>query len=537
MEEFVAALNAQPVLVIAAAIALGILLGNLSVAGFSLGASGVLFVAMAFGHLGVKLPAVVGDLGVALFVYSVGLQAGPHFIRSVRHRGWSFVMLAIVTLIAAWLVAMACARTLAIDAPLSTGMYAGALTSTPALAAALQTLDDPRISVGFGVAYPFGVVGVILFVQLVPRIFRVDWQQELARAKASDAAEPIEVAWFEITNPQIDGKTLRDLELAQPSGAIISRILDKYVALPPQAETHLALGQHVRVVGTAAELAQLELLLGPRAGDFHEPRSAIRPATVVVTEEKFCGRTLAEMSFRERFGVTITRMWRDDFEFVPTGRNMLEFGDEIRVVGDADDCARVTSLLGHRPEKLHETRFLAVGFGLLAGVLIGLVPLPIGGGYTLRLGLAGGPLLAGLIAGHFGRIGPVNFRMPPAARMFMNQIGLILFLAAAGLHAGESFWDVISGQGATMLVAATLITIIPLFVAFAVARYWFGWDELNVLGAICGAMTCTPGLGIVSKLTDSSIPATAYVAVYPVALVFVSILAPLLGTLLAAWAP
>lgn len=522
-------------LTIAAAIALGILLGNVQVAGFSLGASGVLFVAMGLGHLGVKLPAIVGELGVALFVYSVGLQAGPYFIRSVRHRGWSFVMLAVLTLVTAWLVAMGATKVLAIDAPLGTGMFAGALTSTPALASALQAIDDPRISVGFGVAYPFGVVGVILFVQLVPRALGVDWQQELARAKASDASPPIEVAWFEITNPQIDGKTLRDLELAQPSSAVISRILDKYVALPPQSETHLGLGQHVRVVGTAAELAQLELLLGPRVGDFQEPRSAITPATVVVTEEKFSGQTLAELGFRERFGVTVTRMWRDDFEFVPTGRNMLEFGDEIRIVGDADDCARVTALLGHRPEKLHETRFLAVGLGLLAGVLIGLVPLPLGGGYALRLGLAGGPLLAGLVAGHFGRIGPVNFRMPTAARMFMNQLGLILFLTAAGLHAGESFWEVVSSQGAAMLVAAALITAVPLCVAYAAARYWFRWDDLHALGAVCGAMTCTPGLGIVSKLADSSIPATAYVAVYPVALVFVSILAPLLGTLLAAW--
>lgn len=522
-------------LTIGAAIALGILLGNVQIAGFSLGASGVLFVAMGLGHLGVKLPPIAGDLGVTLFVYSVGLQAGPHFIRSVRHRGWSFVLLAAVTLVTAWFTAFATTMALAIDAPLATGMYAGALTSTPGLASALQTIDDPRISVGFGVAYPFGVIGVILFVQLVPRMLHVDWQQELVRAKASDAAPPIEVAWFEVTNPQIDGKTLRDLELAQPSEAIISRILDQYVALPPQADTHLGLGQHVRVVGTAAELARFELLLGPRVSDFKEPRSAIRPATVVVTEEKYCGQTLAEMGFRERFGVTVTRMWRDDFEFVPTGHNMLEFGDEIRIVGDADDCARVTGLLGHRPERLHETRFLAVGLGLLAGVLIGLVPLPIGGGYTLRLGLAGGPLLAGLVAGHFGRIGPVNFRMPTAARMFMNQLGLILFLAGAGLHAGESFWEVVSSQGVAMLAAAALITTVPLFVAYATARYWFRWDDLHVLGAVCGAMTCTPGLGIVSKLADSSIPATAYVAVYPVALVFVSILAPLLGTLLAAW--
>jgi putative transport protein len=456
-------------------------------------------------------------------------------VRSIRHRGWSFVVLAIVTLVVAWLTAAVASKLLGIDAALGTGMYAGALTSTPALAAALQAADDPRVSVGFGVAYPFGVIGVILFVQLVPRLLGIDWQQEQARAKASDDQPPIEVAWFELANPQIEGKTIRELELVHPTGAVISRVLDKYLALPPQADTRLGLGQHVRAVGTEAELAQLELLFGPRAPDFREPRSAITSATMVITEEQYCGKSLAELGFRERFGVTVTRLWRDDIEFVPTGNNMLEFGDEIRVVGDTDDCRRVTDLLGHRPDRLHETRFLGVGLGLLAGVLVGMVPIPLAGSATLRLGLAGGPLVTGLVVGHFGRIGPVSFRLPTAARMFMNQLGLILFLAAAGLHAGEKFWQVVSQQGVAMLVAAALITALPLVVSFALARYWFRWDALHALGAVCGAMTCTPGLGIVNKLADSSVPATAYVAVYPVALVAVSILAPLLGTLLAAW--
>jgi putative transport protein len=532
MQQLVTLLNNQPLLTVAAVIALGILLGNLRLAGFSFGASGVLFVAMALGHLGVQLPPILGDLGVALFVYAVGLQAGPHFIRSIRHRGLSFLALAIVTLATAWIVAFALAWTSGTAPALATGIYAGALTSTPALAASLQTIHDPEVSVGFGVAYPFGVIGVILFMQLVPRLLRIDWQQEISRAKAGDGQPTIDVAWFEITNPQIDGKTIADLEKLHPSSTVISRVWDIYVALTPQADTHLALGQHVRAVGTADELAQLELLLGPRVKDFHEPRSAMTATTVVVTAEQLCGKPLAEMGFRERYGVTITRLWRDDFEFVPTGSNMLEVGDEIRIVGDLDDCQSVTKLLGHRPERLHETRFLAVGLGLLAGVLVGLVPLPLVGGYTLRLGLAGGPLTAGLVAGHFGRIGPVNFRMPPAARMFMNEIGLILFLAAAGLQAGGEFWNVVSGQGIGILLTAALVTAAPLAVSFVVARYVFRWDALHALGAVCGSMTCTPGLGVVNKLADSTVPATAYVAVYPVALVTVSILAPLLGTLL-----
>ncbi|MCA9259938.1 MAG: hypothetical protein KDA61_12090 [Planctomycetales bacterium] len=532
LSTIVSRLNDHPLEAIALILAAGILLGRFQVRRMSLGSSGVLFVAMVLGHFGVVMPAIVGDLGVALFVYSVGLQAGPHFLRSIRRHGISFVCLALVTLTVAWITAAAGAWWFGLERELAPGIYAGALTSTPALAASLQALDSPLVSVGFGVAYPLGVVGVILFVQLAPRALRFDWEAEVDRAKAADSSPPIEVAWYRIANPQVEGKTVHDIETSVADNAVISRIMDQYVALAPQPETQLAVGQHVRAVGTADQCRRLELVLGPRVDDFREPRSALTSATVVVTEESLRGKSLRSLRLRERYGVTVTRLWRDDFEIVPGGGATLEFGDEIRVVGDVDDCQRFVNAVGHRPEKLHDTNFLALGLAWLAGMLLGQIPIPLTHSYALRLGLAGGPLLAGLAVGHFGRIGPINFRMPLAARLFMNEFGLILFLAAAGLHAGSSFWEVARSQGAVLLSLALAVTAVPLFTAFAMARYWFRWDALHALGAVCGAMTCTPGLGVVSKLANSSAPATAYVAVYPIALIAVSVLAPLLGAFL-----
>ena len=312
-------------------------------------------------------------------------------------------------------------------------------------------------------------------------------------------------------------------------GAVISRVVDKYVAMPPMAETHFQIDQHVRVVGSMEEVRQLELLLGPVDGQFKEPRSSLSSATLVVTATELCGKTLSELKFRGRYGVTITRLWRDELEFVPHAKTTLEFGDEVRVVGDEADLKRLAPVLGHHSERLSETSFLSLGLGLLAGVLLGAVPMGLPGGLSFKLGMAGGPLVAGLVAGHCGRIARFNFRMPLAARKFVNDFGLLLFLSGAGVAAGSSFVSVIREQGAVLLLASLIVALVPLMGAWVMTRHVLKWDALNCLGAVCGAMTSTPGLGAVTKVADCSVPSTAYVAVYPFALLAITLIAPLLG--------
>lgn len=525
-------LNQQPILALAALIALGTLLGRVQCWGISLGASGVLFAAMAMGHYGIELPEVFTELGVVLFTFTVGLQAGPHFLHTVRRYGLSYFGLALFTLGVAWVVAFGFAKLCDIPANLTTGIYAGALTSTPGLAASLQALDDPKISVGYGVAYPLGVIGVVLFVQVAPRLLRLDWNKEIKRADAGNGKPEVTRVWLRITNPQIEGKTIGDVEATSMAGAVISRVIDKYLAMPPQASTHLALDQHVRVVGTEEEIRKMELLLGPVDEEFEEPKSAISSATLIVTEQKLCGQSLEQLQLRERYGLTVSRIWRDEFEFVPRARTTLEFGDEVRLVGDTADLERIEPIIGHKAERLNETQFLPFALGLLVGVVLGNIPLNLTEEISVSLGMAGGPLAAGLCAGHFGRIGRMNFRMPVAARKFVNDLGLILFLGGAGVAAGADFVSVVRSQGVMLLLAAALVTAAPLAAAWVLSRKVFGWDALNCLGSVCGAMTSTPGLGAVTRVADSAAPSTAYVAVYPVALLAVTILAPLLGSLL-----
>ena len=517
-------------------IALGTLIGNFSIRGVSLGASGVLFVALVFGHFGIQIPGAITTLGVTLFVYAVGLQAGPRFFKAFKSRGIAFAMLAIVTLLSGFAATIAMEMIFHFGAALSTGLYTGSLTTTPGLAAALEALKDPNVSVGYGVAYPFGVVGVVLFVQLVPRFLKIDLKKEAKEIERKSKGPGVGVVWLEMKNPQLDNKTIDEVSSAHLTTTAISRITKLGHTIPARSDAVLQLGDRVRAIGTQENLKKLEMLIGPRIENVDEPPSNIVSHTLVVSEDAVAGKRLDDLHVRERFGIVLTRLWRDDIEIVPTGSSTLEFGDTIRIVGDAADCERFIPLVGHQERRLQETRFLPLSLGLAVGVAIGLLPLPFPGELKVSLGMAGGPLFAALIVGHFGRIGPLSFRMPLAAKIFIREMGLIFFLAGAGTKAGANFVEVLMSQGFQLFVAGIVIAAVPLAASYCFARWVLKLDILSTLGAICGGMTSTPGLGVASNAADSDVPAVAYATVYPVALILVTILAQILGLVLKAMA-
>ena len=513
-------------------LALGMLVGHLSIRGISLGSSGVLFVAMLFGHFGLSIPGAIGTLGVVLFVYSVGLQAGPRFFASFRKRGLSFAMLALATLIAGFITTVIVQAIFGIEAPLAAGLYTGALTTTPGLAAALETVDDPNVSVGYGLAYPFGVVGVVLFVQVLPKILKIDLKKEAREVEGASSGPKVDRVWLEVKNPQVAGRSLGDILHTQQASAAISRVNRGERIMPGKSDTVLEMGDKLAVVGTSEQLEQMEMLLGPKTEEFDEPPSEVTTRTLVVTEPAVIGRSLGEMHVRERHGVVVSRMWRDDIEFVPNSNTRMEFGDTLRIVGEIPDCDRFVQVAGDQEKKLHETNFLPLTIGLLIGVLLGSLAIPMPGGLELKLGMAGGPLLAALLLGHFGRIGRMQFRVPIAARIFIRELGLIFFLASAGMSAGANFLEVARSQGVALFTAGLIITIVPLALAYLIARRLMRLDVASTLGAICGGMTSTPGLGVATSAADSDVPALAYATVYPVALIFVTILSQMLGLLL-----
>jgi putative transport protein len=415
---------------------------------------------------------------------------------------------------------------------LASGLLSGALTSTPGLAASLNVWPRSSAAIGYGAAYPFGVIGVILFAQLVPRILRMDLEEEAAKADSANRVPPVKYAWFLVSNSQLFGKTIAVLSSVLPRNTLVSRVAKGDMTRPALGDIELEGGEHLRVIGPEHALNRVELLLGPRVADFQEAPSDVASFTLVVTASAVIGKSLAELSLREKFSVNVSRVWRDDFEFVPQGVTTLEFGDTIRVVGNRADCERLAPVVGHQEERLQETQFLPLAMGLWVGVLLGFVSLPLPGGLSVSLGLAGGPLLSGLIAGHFGRIGRLTFRVPLAAKYFIRELGLIFFLAGAGVEAGHKFLPTLQQHGLSILLVGALTTLVPMLAAFSVARWALRWDVFTALGAICGAMTSTPGLGVVAKMSRSQASSLAYVAVYPTALIGITILAPLMGILL-----
>ena len=445
----------NPAAILFLIIALGYAFGAIRIKGVSLGSSAVLFVALAFGHLQYGVPHVIADLGVILFVYAVGLQAGPRFFNTFQRQGWSILQIGLGAAVSAAGMAYLMGWLLNLPPALRAGMFAGAMTSTPALAAALDTLADPRVSVGYGLAYPFGVVGVVLFVQIAPRLVkpRPPQSNNGKGDKPPLTAGVIITRKFLIQNPEWEGKHLADIRLHGWADVTVARIKRDGRIIPGKWETALKLGDVVLVVGTMADLEKIEVLLGPETDEEIPLSQDVVTREVYVSEQRAAGKSLSELKVNQRFGIIVTRLDREDIEVVPTGKMPLEIGDLLRIVGSPEDCEAFIEFIGRDERKIHETPLLPFAVGITLGILLAYLPLPLPGGVTVRLGLAGGPLMVALALSYLGRIGNFSMRTPYAARYLLRELGLVFFLAGAGTQAGAHFMEVLREQGLPILCA------------------------------------------------------------------------------------
>jgi len=524
----------QPLAALFLIIALGSALGNIRLANITLGSSGVLFVALLFGHFGVKLPREVQDLGIILFVYAVGLQAGPRFFNQFKRRGVVFAKIGAAVVVAGAAITWLVTRAFGIDPSLAIGMYAGAMTSTPALASAMDAAGDPRVSVGYGIAYPFGVIGVVLFVQLLPRLLRIDLTAEERRVQDSEPqGKKVHRRQYLVSNPGCVGRTLVELKLHSIAAVNVSRVRRGGQVMAARPDLRLEAGDIILAVGQEENLEKLKLIIGEETHteDMLSSNDVIS-RDAFVSSSDMTGRNLRDLGVFENYGVVVTRVFREDMEFVPTGQFVLEVGDSVRVAGAREDCERFVQAAGQQEKRIHETNILALSLGIFAGILLGFENVPLPGGAGFRLGLAGGPLLVSLVLAHYGRIGKLNIRIPRGAKYIMSQLGLVLFLAGAGTSAGGSFAKVIAESGLSLLVAGALITLGSSIIGLVLSRYLWRLDFLTVMGAICGGMTSTPALGAITDLTDSRQPLLAYTAVYPVALILITVICQFLFFLL-----
>lgn len=516
-------------------IVIGLALGRLSLWGISFGTSAILFVAMAASNFGLMIPEGFGTLGLAIFVYCVGISAGPTFFRGLASNGRSLATIGAAIVLTGFGATWCLATFFKLPPDLSGGLLAGALTSTPALGAITETSSQPaEVAVGFGVAYPLGILAVVLFVQLALKLLQTPSSgTELYLAASNPIAnDVIQRRVVEIINPGVVGKRPGDLTVLADSNCQISRVRQSERWRPIPQDFQFKLGDQVVVIGQMQELQRVAETLGKLRDDEvgvldadHERKQ------VVVTAKDIYGRTLKELRLRSRFGVTVARIRRHDIEFVPSSRTRIEFGDTLTLVGEPANLAHIERVVGHRPRTLNETDLLSLAIGLGLGIFVGNLSVDFGS-LSVSLGIAGGPLLVGLILGHFRRIGPIRGSFPPAAQLLLTEGGLALFLADAGIAAGRDVVSVVQKEGPVLLLVASIVALLPMFVGFFLARRLFKQSLLSALGATCGGMTSTPGLAVLTGSTDSSQPVTSYVAAYPVALVMVTILAPLLVRLL-----
>ena len=522
----------HPVVVTLAMITLGLALGQIRIAGIGLGASGVLFAALVYGAI-VKVEMgpikALGDFGVVLFVYAIGLQAGGRFIRTLRNQGWEPFVIGLATVLIGAVAAGAVGALLGLSRAFSVGIFAGALTSTPALAAAAEAANDPNVAVAYGLAYPIGVIGVVLFAQLIPKVFTSD-DARVTVIDKRDLDDQIHQRCFLVQNPGCTERPLGELALHDMVDANISRVMRGGEVLAPSADFKLAKEDIILAVGTSPALERLRLLVGPTIPAEVELKETpnVVARDILLTEDRFAGRSLQRLHVHSAYNVVITRVRRDTFEFVPRGDFVLEIGDQIRAVGYEPDVRQFAAIAGATERRVHETGIPTFAAGLLVGMIVGLLPIPIPGLGEVKLGLAGGPLFAGLLFGHIGRIGQFRIYVPMAARFLMRELGLVLFLMSTGLGAGQNALVVLQEQGVELAITAFVSVLVALVAGFGLARFMFGRSIARGLGLTCGAMTSTPGLGVATSQYPGDETTLAYASVYPIALLAMTVIAQLL---------
>jgi putative transport protein len=433
---------------------------------------------------------------------------------------------AITTALLAWL--------LGIPSDLAAGIFSGALTSTPALASGIEAAAQAgqqslAVSIGYGMAYPIGVIAVVLFVELLPRLLRVDLDsvgQQLQQRTRPE--ERIGRHLVEIFNPAVFGKSLHEIRLLDQASGQITRVLEGERLVPIKPDHVFAKGQIVLLVADEATAEMLTMILGESADVPVHMDSDRDRADVVVTSPELLKHTLSDLHLRSRFGVTIARIERHGVDFVPSANTRFSMADRVTTVGEPEGLKAFERAAGHRIRKLHETDLMSVGLGLGLGILIGTLPIRIHGLGSFTLGMAGGPLLAGLLFAHFGRLMGIVGYMPLAARMLTQELGLAFFLAAAGFEAGGHFVEMVQRYGAAPFAMSVVVAVVAMFSAYAFARFALRMDLMQTLGGTCGAMTSTAGIGAIANKTDSDLPVTSYAAAYPAALVMMTILVQLL---------
>lgn len=519
------------VMVICLVASLGLALGHFKIFGVNIGIAGVLFTGLLFGHFGVTIDEhvleFVREFGLILFVYAIGLQVGPGFFSSIRKGGLP------LNLMAASVVLLGVGMTLVahfvgqIPIESAVGVLSGATTNTPSLGAAQQALRDvvgptsdlvKLPGLGYAVAYPFGVIGIIIAMLTIKGVFRILPEKELEQFSSHTKVPKLHSVNLEVTNPTLEGLPIGRVPGFPESAVVISRFMRKGEVTVAHPTTTLAVGDVVLAVGPKDKLEALEGILGKKASiDLRDVESNITTKNLAVTRKHVLGKTIGELALQNRFGVTVTRLSRMGLEFAAHPDLSLKFGDTLLVVGEPEAIKEASSELGNSPKDLNDPQIIPLLMGITVGVIFGSLPLAIPGlPAPVRLGLAGGPLIIAIILARIGQWGPLVWHTPVSANLMIRELGISLFLTCVGLKSGGKFVaTLMSGDGVAWILWGAAITLIPLLIVGFVARSILKTNYTALCGVLAGAMTDPPALAFANTYLGSELPALSYATVYP----------------------
>lgn len=527
-------------------IAIGVWLGKLKVCGVSLGVAFILFTGIVMGHLGftgnLRILNFIQDFGLVLFVYSLGLQVGPSFFTSFRQGGMKMNRLAVMMVLLNVAVAVG-AYFLLFDRSDSegfamlVGVMSGAVTNTPGLGAAEEALNQLGlggidIATGYACAYPCAVLGVILVPMLVKAICRIKDDKEneqLAEQEKLNMAQPPRRQYIELQNERLAGKTVLELRRIINREFICSRLLHDGQVVTPHKDTVVSLGDQMCIVSSEDDADAILTILGALVEvewDNVQGSEPLVSRRIVITKDKLNGKTLGELHLGSIYDVTITRVVRSGTELFASASLVLQVGDRLTVVGQEGNVAAIAKRVGNQLKRLDTPNIATLFIGIMAGVLLGSIPISVPGVPTpMKLGIAGGPLIVAILISRFGyKMGLVTYTKA-SANMMLREVGIALFLASVGIKSGAGFVDTImSGDGLIYLLAGLLITVIPVFITALVARVHYHMNYYSIIGLVAGAGTNPPALAFANAQTEHDAPAVAYSTVYPLTM-FLRILA------------
>jgi putative transport protein len=493
----------------------------------------VLFAGLAFGYLGFQVDPhtlhFVKEFGLILFIFTMGMQVGPGFFSSLRRQGLKLNALAATIILMGALLTLGLVIITGMPMETAVGLYAGATTNTPALGAAQEALlgvtanpaaQPPGVS--YAVAYPFGIIGILLSMLLLRRIFQID---PIAEAKSlTERLRGRQGALvrlnLQVDNPNLEGLTIQQIPGIETLGIVISRIqhAGEDEVRAAHADSVLRLGDLLLAVGPAEKLAQLQVVVGSKSElDLLQAPGPVTYRQLIVTRDEILGKSLQTLGFPQRYDVTVTRVTRAGVEMTARPDLDLQFGDLLQAVGTEAGLQQVAIAVGNEAQALNHTRFVGVFVGIAFGVLLGswpinfqAIPAPV------KLGLAGGPLLAALLFSNLGRLGSIVFYIPHNANIAFRELGISLFLACVGLSAGGQFVEVLlHGDGLYWITYAGIINLVPLLSVGIAARLMLQANYAALCGLLAGSMTDPPALAFSHTMTGSDASSIVYAAVYP----------------------